>query len=96
MSKLKTTRKNFYDGIRLCQEKGVRLFVQKCEYSLKDEFIVYTDTWATNPNPTIATFLSDVSDEDFLSKLNKAIKLFWEHIAKKERLKKIEELKEKL
>ena len=83
MNKLEITRKNFYDGIRLCQEKEVRLYVQKCERSLNDEFIVYTETWATNPNPTISTFLSGVSDKDFLVKLDKAIKLFWEHIKRK-------------
>ena len=82
-TKLEVTRKNFYNGIRLCQEKRVRLFVQKCERSLKDEFIVYTDTWATNPNPSIGVFYSDVSDKDFLVKLDKTIKLFWEHIKRK-------------
>ena len=81
--KLKITRDNFYYGLRLCQEKGVRLFVQKNEFHFDDEFIVYTDTWATNPNPTISHFFSDVSNEDFLVKLEKAIKLFWEHIRKK-------------
>jgi len=78
--KIETTRKNFYSALRLCQEKEVRLYVQKCERSWKDEFIVYTDTWATNPNPTISVFLSDVSDEDFLMKLTKAIEMFWRHI----------------
>ena len=82
--KLEVTRNNFYTAIRLCQEKGVRLYVQKCEVSLKDEFIVYTETWATNPCPTISHFLSDMSDEDFLIKLKKAIEMFWEHIKNKE------------
>ena len=81
--KLEVTKKNFYQGIRLCQEKEVRLYVQKCETHFNDEFIVYTETWATNPNPTISTFLSDVSDEDFLVKLTKAIEMFWEHIKHK-------------
>lgn len=81
---LKTTKENIFNGLRLCQEKGVRLYVQKCETSFFDEFIVYTEIWATNPNPTIATFLADISDEDFLIKLEKAINLFWEHIKMKD------------
>ena len=81
--KFETTKKNIYKGLRLCQERGVKLYVQKCERSFLDEFVIYTDTWATNPNPTIATFLADVSDEDFLIKLEKAIKLFFEHIRTK-------------
>ena len=85
--KLEVTRTNFYNGLRLCQEKNVRLYVQKCKYSLNDEFIVYTDTWATNPNPTIVNFLSDVSDEDFIIKLTKAIEMFWEHIKHKKEKK---------
>lgn len=83
-TKLEVTRRNFYLGLRLCQEKGVRIATQKCERSLRDEFIVYTETWATNPNPTIATFLSDVSDKDFLTKLECAIKLFFKHLSLKE------------
>ena len=78
--KLEVTRTNFYSVLRLCQEKGVRIATQKWERSFKDEFIVYTDTWATNSNPTISTFLSDVSDEDFMTKLTKAIEMFWKHI----------------
>jgi len=85
MKKLEVTRKNFYQALRLCQEKDVKLYVQKCEYTLTDEFIVYTETWATNPNPTISHFLSDVSDEDFLVKLTKAIEMFWERIKQKNR-----------
>ena len=79
-NKLEVTRKNFHYGLRLCQKKGVRITVQKCEYSLNNEFVVYTETWMTNPNPTISVFLSDVSDEDFLTKLEHAIEMFFEHI----------------
>ena len=81
--KFETTKKNIYKGLRLCQEKRVKLYVQRCERSFDDEYVIYTDTWETNPNPTISTFVADVCDEDFLIKLEKAIKLFFEHIRTK-------------
>jgi hypothetical protein len=75
--KIKIIRNNFYTAINLCSKLEIKISTKKCEHSFADEFILYKDTWATNSAPLVSVFLSDASDEEFISKLELAIKKFY-------------------
>ncbi|MCJ7790570.1 MAG: hypothetical protein MUP69_10440 [Candidatus Atribacteria bacterium] len=88
---IKIIRNNFYTAINMCSQAkggGIRMSVQKCERSFLDEFVLYKDTWATNPDPLVSVFLSDASDVDFISKLEDAIKKFYKTYNKIKKNKK--------